>query len=112
MIAGTFGFKMFWLKKIGHLVLFFLLGLCSTSWANAAKKAAGRITLSLKQLVLIFIGLLSFAALTELLQFATLDRGPGKFDFFINMMGIIGGIAIAHLVSWLKKIKGSRGLYK
>ena len=96
MIAGAFGLKVFWLKKAGHVFLFFLLGLVSTSWAGATKKAAGRSTLSLKQLVFIFIGLLSFAALTELLQFATLDRGPGKFDFFIDMTGIIGGIAIAH----------------
>ena len=102
MIAAAFGFKVFWLKKLGHLFLFFLLGLFSTAWANAAKKATGRITLSLKQLVLIFTGLLSFAALTELLQFATLDRGPGTFDFYINTAGIIGGMAIACFVVWIK----------
>ena len=84
MIAGAFGFKVFWLKKAGHLFLFFVLGLVSTSWAGAAKKATGRMALSLKQLVCIFTVLLSFAALTELLQFATVDRGPGTFDFFIN----------------------------
>jgi len=37
-----------------------------------------------------------------LLQFATLDRGPGKFDFIINMTGIIGGIAVAHFVNKLR----------
>ena len=62
MIANTFGFKVFWLKKIGHLFLFFSLGLVSTSWANATKKATGRITLSLKQLVFIFIGLSIFCS--------------------------------------------------
>jgi len=106
MLAGAFGIKVFLLKKFGHLFLFFMLGLVSTSWANATKKASGRPTLSLKQLVFIFTGLLSFAVLTELLQFATFDRGPGIFDFFINMTGIIGGIAIAHFVS---RIKGKRG---
>ena len=112
MLAGAFGFKVFWLKKIGHLFLFFLLGLCSTLWANAAKKATGRTTQSLKQLVLIFTGLLSFAALTELLQFATLDRGPGTFDFYINTAGIIGGIAIACFVSWIRKrrVRGGEGV--
>ena len=108
MIANTFGFKVFLLKKIGHLFLFFSLGLVSTSWADATKKATGRITTPFKQLVFIFIGLSSFAALTEFLQFATLDRGPGKFDFFINMTGIIGGIAIGHFVSWLKKRRFER----
>jgi len=102
MIAGAFGFKVFFLKKFGHLFLFFLLGLVSTSWASATKKATGRTTLSLKQLVFIFTGLLSFAVLTELLQFATFDRGPGKFDFIINMTGIIGGIAVAHFVNKLR----------
>ena len=103
MIAGSFGFKVFWLKKLGHLFLFFLLGLCSTSWAGAARKAAGRTTLSLKQLVCIFTGLLAFAALTEFLQFATLDRGPGTFDFFINTAGIIGGMASARFVALIMK---------
>jgi len=102
MIAGAFGFKVFLLKKFGHLILFFMLGLCSISWANARMNAPGRSTLSLRQLVLIFTGLLSFAVMTELLQFATLDRGPGKFDFIINMTGIIGGIAIAHFVNKLR----------
>ena len=102
MIAGAFGLKVFWLKKSGHLFLFFVLGLVTVSWAGAAKKATGRTILSLKQLVYIFIGLLSFAALTEFLQFATLDRGPGMFDVFINTAGIIGGMASARFVAWIK----------
>jgi len=103
IIAGAFGLKVFWLKKSGHLFLFFLLGLVTTSWAGATKKATSRTLLSLKQLVLIFTGLLSFAALTEFLQFATLDRGPGIFDFFIDTAGIIGGMASARFVALIMK---------
>ena len=103
MIAGAFGLKVFWLKKFGHLFLFFSLGLCSTSWVGATNKATGRTTLLLKQLVLIFTGLLAFAALTEFLQFATLDRGPGIFDFFINTTGIICGMASARFVALIMK---------
>jgi hypothetical protein len=103
MIAGAFGLKVFLLKKVGHLFLFFILGLVSTSWAGAIKKTAGRITLSLKQLACIFIVLVSFAALTELVQFATMDRGPGKVDFFIDMTGVLAGIASAHFFSCFRK---------
>ncbi|MBN2109151.1 MAG: VanZ family protein [Deltaproteobacteria bacterium] len=103
MIAGAVGLKIFWLKKTGHVFLFFLLGLASTVWAGARKKAPGRAALPLKQLACIFSVLLSFAALTELLQLATLDRGPGAFDFFINSAGIIGGIASACFFSYLRK---------
>ena len=111
IIAHAFCLEVFWLKKFGHLFLFFLLGLCSISWMGAAKKANGRTSLSIKQLVLIFSGLLTFAVLTELLQFATLDRGPGTFDFFINTAGIIGGMASACLVSRIRKrrIHGGEG---
>jgi hypothetical protein len=105
MIAGAFGLKIFWLKKTGHVVLFFLLGLAATSWAGATKKASGRVLLSLKQLACIFLLLLSFAALTELLQLATLDRGPGAFDFFINTAGSSAGMASACLVFWIKQGK-------
>ncbi len=103
MIAGAFGLKVFWLKKGGHVFLFFLLGLVSTSWAGAIKKTAGRITLSLKQLAGIFIVLVSFAALTELVQFATTDRSPAKFDFFIDMAGVLAGIASARFFSGFRK---------
>jgi hypothetical protein len=99
IIAGAFGLQVFVLKKGGHVLLFYILGLVSTSWAGAIKKTAARNTLALQQLACICIALVSFAAFTELLQFATTDRSPAEFDFFIDMTGGLAGIASAYCFS-------------
>ncbi|MEI6126052.1 MAG: VanZ family protein, partial [Pseudomonadota bacterium] len=97
-IAGALGFDVWVLKKSGHFVLFCLLGCAAPLWLSPKTKKIEKFLPAFKHFVIIFAGLLCFAALTEFLQFTTLDRSPGIFDLSIDGAGIITGVFFAFLI--------------
>ncbi len=92
MLAGNLHINEHVVKKIGHLSLFFLLGFVSTRWLGARVETPDRPSLLLPYPILIFSGLFLFAAITEFVQFLTIDRNPSFLDLLIDMIGAIIGI--------------------
>lgn len=101
MVAGIFNLEVGVLKKLGHLSLFCILGFAVTSWYGATRK---NFRLSFRHLVFIFMLMISFAALTEFLQFTTLDRSPGGIDLLIDTIGTITGMIVA---LWVRPVRGA-----
>ena len=85
-------------KKLGHLALFFLLGFVSTRWLGGRVETHGSPSVRLPFPILTFGGLLIFAAITEFLQFLTLDRNPSFLDMLIDVTGAIIGISLACVI--------------
>ena len=108
MLAGNHHINIYVVKKLGHLFLFILLGLVSTRWIGARLETPGRPSLLLLYPFLIFGGLVLFAAITEFVQFLTIDRDPSIIDLLIDMVGVILGISIAYKIKKVKRRDGKK----
>ena len=82
------------MKKIGHLLIFIVLGSVSFHWLRH-KFSANSKTPALLHVVLLFMGLSLFAAVTEFLQLVSVDRNPFVTDWLFDLIGILMGILLA-----------------
>jgi len=98
MLAKNLSIDLFAVKKIGHFILFSLLGFLSIRWLNERLQTHSRPAVGLTHAILTLCGLLIFAAITEFIQFLTIDRDPSIIDFLIDMIGILAGISIGCVV--------------
>jgi VanZ family protein len=98
MLAGLLQVDVRLLKKTGHFLLFGALG-CAVCLGQTARahRRKGAVTAAARAWTV--VGLLVFAAATEFLQFATLDRSPAFTDLLIDAAGILAGTTLALMVS-------------
>lgn len=90
-------------QKIGHLLVFIMLGIISSIFLNRRVNIPGNGRISIKHALLLFVGLSWFAAMTEFMQLLTIDRRPAVSDWLIDSVGILLGISIAWVS--LRKVK-------
>jgi VanZ family protein len=83
------------ISKVGHFVLFLLLGFFM-AFARGPRPMRDAI----------FV-LLVFAASTEMIQFFIDGREPGWVDFGVDCVGGGGGVAVAIMVQRLKQLMGN-----
>jgi VanZ family protein len=98
MLGNIFNIEPFLLKKFGHFILFFILGVVSIRQLGAKVPIRANDSLFPPYSFPVFAGLVLFACLTEALQFFTFDRTPSFIDLLIDMTGIGTGIVLACFV--------------
>ena len=74
--------------RVGHFIVYFLITLL------ALIRFSSNCSRVLKNLSL----LVMFAATTEILQFLADGRTPRLFDFYINVCGIVSGLAVLYIL--------------
>ena len=83
------------IQKIGHLLIFVMLGIISSIFLNRRVNILSNGRISIKHALLFFVVLSWFAAMTEFIQLLTIDRRPAVSDWLIDSVGILLGISIA-----------------
>lgn len=105
IVASNLNIDVSVMKKIGHLLMFLLLGSISFHWLRHRFNANIKNTLALLHAVLLFMGLSLFAAVTEFLQFVTVDRNPFVTDWLFDLIGILVGILLAYFFVKMPKLR-------
>ena len=106
IIASNLNIDVFVMKKIGHLLMFIVLGSVSFHWLRHRFSANSK-TLALLQAVLLFMVLSLFAAVTEFLQLVTVDRNPFITDWLFDLIGILMGILLACFFAKIPKLRNT-----
>ena len=98
MFANMFNIKSFHLTNYSHFILFFILGVVSIRQLYARLSVHATDFLFPSYFFPVFLQLVIFACLTELLQFFTFDRTPNFIDLSMDTTGIGTGILLACFV--------------
>jgi hypothetical protein len=98
-IANNFNIKVAVLKKVGHLLIFLVIGTAFPLCFRRRLSAQSRETMSITFAVLMFMALALFAAMTEFLQLLTIDRTPNLSNYLVDICGILTGILLAFIVA-------------
>ena len=107
IVASNLNIDVFVMKKIGHLLMFLVLGSVSFHWLHHRFNANIKNTLALLHAVLLFMVLSLFAAVTEFLQLVSVDRNPFVTDWLFDLIGILMGILLACFFAKIPKLRNT-----
>ena len=101
ILLDKINLEVFVVQKIGHLIMFFLLGLVSSLSVRRRLDALRKNSKNITYVIVLIFGLLLFAVITELIQSMNIERTPRLFDWAIDATGILVGISLG----WGRYIK-------
>ncbi|MCF8369476.1 MAG: VanZ family protein [Bacteroidales bacterium] len=105
MIASIFGMNVFWIKKIGHVIIFFTISFLSSlklyTYIDNIKTKKRKP----RMFIFLFTSLSILSYLLELTQHFISNRKATFTDWFFSEIGIILGIIVIHYCYKSKKLK-------
>lgn len=97
-IASVLNIRVEVLKKGGHFLIFFAMGISFSLWLQRRTTIPDGNGMSIYHAVCLFAALALFAAITEFLQLFTLDRTPRLTDYLFDLSGILLGVLCVFII--------------